>query len=153
SGTALPQVVLQTCRMPFRPSEPPVVVGAIPTGARWMAVSARAEAGPIAVTVSNIEFTRLATTVTVAVENAADADADLFTAIGDARMIDSAGRRYTVRMLPSDLPDKVSARSRGRGRLVFDPLPIPPAVNAATLAIPGVRVGAATYDISIDLRF
>lgn len=153
SGTALPHVVLHACRMPFRPNEPPVALGAIPAGARSIAVSARGEAGPIAVSVSNVEFTRLATTVTVEVANAADADADLFAAIGDARVTDSAGRHYTVRMLPSDLPDKVGARSRGRGRLVFEPLPIPPAVNEATLAIPGVRVGAAAYDITIDLRF
>jgi hypothetical protein len=153
SGSALPSVVLPACRMPFVPSEPPVSFGAIPTGARSIAVSAQAEAGPIAIRVSNVEFTRLATSLTIEVENAADIDADLFTAIGEARVTDASGTRYTVRMLPSDLPDRVPARGRGRGRLVFEPLPIPPALNAATLVIPGVRVGAAAYDLTIDLRF
>jgi len=153
SGTGLPAVVLQQCRMPFRPTEPPVAFNSIPAGARSIAVSVRGEAGPIAVNVSSVEFTRLATTFTIEVENAADADADLFVAIGDARVTDAAGKRYAVRMLPSDLPDKVAARGRGRGRLVFEPLPIPPAVNTATLVIPGVRVGATAYDISLDLRF
>jgi hypothetical protein len=153
SGTGLPPVVLQQCRMPFRPNEPPVAFNSISAGARSIAVTARGVAGPIAVNVSNVEFTRLATTVIVDVENAADAEADLFTAIGEASVTDAAGRRYAVRMLPSDLPDKVAARGRGRGRLVFEPLPIPPAVSAATLAIPGVRVGAAAYDLKIELRF
>lgn len=153
SGTALPPIVLQACRMPFVPSEPPVSLGAIPTGARSIAVSARAEVGPIAIRVSNVEFTRLATSLTIEVENAADVDADLFTAIGDARVTDASGTRYAVRMLPSDLPDRVPAGGRDRGRLVFEPLPIPPALNAATLVIPGVRVGTAAYDLTIDLRF
>jgi hypothetical protein len=153
SGVGLPSVELRNCQMPFRPSEPPVVLNPPPPGARTFAVSARADSGPIVVTVSSVEFNRLATTLTVTVENSAEVDADLFTAIGETRLVDNTGKVYLVRMLRSDLPDRVGPRSQGRGRLVFEPLPIPPITSSATLTIPGVRVAPASYDISIDLRF
>ncbi len=153
SGAGLPPVELRNCQMPFRPSEPPVALNPPPPGARTFAVSVRADAGPIVVSVSSVEFNRLATTLTVTVENSAEANADLFTAIGETRLVDNTGKVYLVRMLRSDLPDRVGPRSQGRGRLVFEPLPIPPITISATLTIPGVRVAPASYDISIDLRF
>jgi hypothetical protein len=39
------------------------------------------------------------------------------------------------------------------GRLVFEPLPLPPTVRSATLTLPGVSVGDAAYDITLELRF
>ncbi len=153
SGAGLPSVELRNCQMPFRPSEPPVVLSPPPPGARTIAVSARADAGPIVVSVSSVEFNRLATTLTVTVENSAEMEADLFTAIGETRLVDNTGKAYLVRMLRSDLPDRVGPRSQSRGRLVFEPLPVPPEVSSAQLTIPGVRVAAETYDIRIDLRF
>ncbi len=153
SGAGLPPIELRNCQMSFRPSEPPVAVTPPPLGARTIVLSARADTGPVAVSVSSVEFTRQATTLTVVVENSAEVDADLFVAIGETRLVDNTGKAYAVRMLRSDLPDRVGSRSQGRGRLVFEPLPIPPAVISAALTIPGVRVGAEAYDIRLDLRF
>ncbi len=153
SGTGLPRVELQRCQMPFRPSEPLAVLSPLPTAMRTISLSARADAGPLSVGISNIEFTRFATTLAIVVENAAEADADMFTAIGEARLVDNMGNSYAVRILPSDLPHRVVARSLSRGRLVFEPLPIPPAVSSAVLTIPGVRIADAAYDLKIDLRF
>jgi hypothetical protein len=153
SGQGYQPVELRNCQMSFRPSEPPVAAVPPPPGARTLVLNARAEAGPVVVNVSRAEFTRQATTLTVVVENSAGEDADLFVAIGQARLVDSAGSAYAVRMLRSDLPDRVGARSQGQGRLVFEPLPIPPAVTSAVLTIPGVRVAAETYDLRLDLRF
>jgi hypothetical protein len=152
SGAGLPPAELQACRMPFRPGEPPVAY-TIPAGARTFGLDARAAAGPMAVHVSNAEFTRQATTLTVMVENAGEAEANLFVAIGEARLVDNTGQAYAVRMLRSDLPDRVAARSQVRGRLVFEPLPIPPAVTSAVLTLPEIRAGSEAYQLKVDLAF
>jgi hypothetical protein len=152
-GAGLPPVELRNCQMPFRPSEPPVVLTPPPPGARTIALSARADAGPIVVSVSGVEFTRQATTLTMVVENSAEVDADLFVAIGEARLTDDAGKTYAVRMLRSSLSDRVAPRDQSRGTLVFEPLPIPSTPTSAVLTMTGVRVAGAQYDIRLDLRF
>jgi hypothetical protein len=153
SSAALPPAELRGCQMPYRPSQPPVVVSPVPAAPRTFLISARATAGPVAVSVSKVEFARHATTVSVAVENGAAVDADLFVAIGQAELVDGAGRAYAVRMLRSDLADRVAAGGQVRGILVFDPLPMPAGKVSAVLLMPGVRVAGATYDIRIDLQF
>lgn len=124
-----------------------------PSGTRTLALSARATAGPIAVAVTSVEFARELTSLVVSIENAADIETNLFNAISDARLVDNTGKTYAVRVLRSDLPDRVPPRSSVRGRLVFEPLPLPPTVRSATLTLPGVSVGDAAYDITLELRF
>jgi hypothetical protein len=152
-GGTLSVVEMRNCQMPFRPSRPPVVFTPTPTAPRAFSVSARANAGEVVVSVSKVEFARHATAVSVTVENGAAVDADLFVAVGQAELIDSVGNSHAVRMLRSDLPNLVAARSQAGGMLVFDPLPMPLATTYAVLMMPGVRVGDAAYDIRIDLRF
>jgi hypothetical protein len=152
SGAGPAPVELRGCQMPFRPSQPPVVY-AVPPGARTFDLDARGVAGPIALSVSGAEFTRQATTLTVAVDNSASAEASLFVAIGDAQLVDHAGKVYTVRMLRSDLPDRAAGHGQIRGRLVFEPMPVPPQVTSAVLRLPGVQVLDSKYDLTVDLRF
>jgi hypothetical protein len=153
SGAGLPSVALRDCWMPFRPSEPPIGFGSLPPGLRTVPVNARAEAGPMALSVSSVEFTRDATTLAITVQNNGPAAADLFMAIADARLVDDTGKTYAVRIVRSDFPERVTERGEARGRLVFEPLPHPPAVTSARLTLPGIRAGGALYDLRVDLRF
>ncbi len=91
--------------------------------------------------------------LTIAVDNAGDVEANLFNAIADAKLADIAAKTYAIHVLRSDLPDKIPPRGSVRGRLVFDPLPFPPAVQSATLTLPGIRVGESSYDATIELKF
>jgi hypothetical protein len=149
SGETLPPLVLRDCVLPVRPAVPPVTLSAPAQAARSVPLSARAQSGPISVTAARVELTRFATTLDVTVENAAEGDADLFVAIGGTHLVDEAGRTYAVRMLRSDLPDRVGPRGSVRGRLVFEPAPVDAAV--LTLAMSGVRVAGADYAVTLDL--
>ncbi|MDR7418193.1 MAG: hypothetical protein QN178_04705 [Armatimonadota bacterium] len=152
-GTPLPPVEVRNCQMSFRPAEPPVGFAPLPPGLQAFPVSARAETGPIAVSVSRAEFIKDATTLIVTVENTAATPAELFMAIADARLTDGTGVTYAVRVMRSDLPNRVEARGQARGRLVFEPLPYPPAVTSARLTLPGIRTGGVLYDVDVALRF
>ncbi len=151
SGSALAAMTLH-CAMPVRLLGSPGLL-AQPAAPRTIAMSARAENGPLAVNVSSIELTRQATTVSVTVENAAATEASLFVAIGLAQLVDAGGKVYAVRMLRSDLPERVGPRSQAHGRLVFEPLPLEPAVTSSVFLLPGARVGDDVYDLRVDLRF
>jgi hypothetical protein len=153
SGTPLPRLELRNCTMPVRPLAPPASAGPLPPPARTIPMTVRVETGPLAVSVSSVEVTRLATSLTVTVENTASTEASLFVAIGQAQLVDASGKTYAIRMLPSDLPDRVGPRGQARGRLVFEPLPQNPAVTSASLLLPGIRVGDAVHDLRVDLRF
>lgn len=122
-------------------------------GPRTIGLSARSTAGPIAVAVTTVEFAALLTTLGVSVENTAEVEVNLFNAIAEARLLDGAGKTYAVRVVRSDLPDRVPPRGSVRGRLAFEPLPLPPAVSRATLTLPGIRVGEALHDVTLELRF
>lgn len=152
SGAALPALTLQPCAMPARLLGSPGLVRQ-PASPRTIPMSVRVETGPLAVSVSSIELTRLATTLSVTVENAAETEASLFVAIGQAQLVDAAGKVYAVRMLRSDLPERVGPRSQVRGRLVFEPLPLEPAGASGVFVLPGARVGDDVYDLRMDLRF
>ena len=121
--------------------------------AKLVPLNARAAAGPVAVSVSGVSFAKDFTTLMVSVENSATVEAGLFAALLDARLTDDAGKTYAVRLLRSDVPDRVPARGTVRGRLVFEPLPFPPALRSARLTLPEIRVGDAVYEIALDLRF
>jgi len=121
--------------------------------AKLVPLNARAAAGPVAVSVSGVSFAKDFTTLMVSVENSATVEAGLFAALLDARLTDDGGRTYAVRLLRSDLPDRVPARGTVRGRLVFEPLPFPPVLRSARLTLPEIRVGDAVYEIALDLRF
>jgi hypothetical protein len=153
SGAGVPPVELRDCQMPHRPSQPPVVLSPAPFAMRTVSVNGRGDAGPVALRVSSVEFARDATTLAVSVENSADVPADFFVAIGDARLIDNAGKTYAVRMLRSSLPDRIASHGQSQGTLVFEPLPHPPAVSSAVLLMPGVSVAGQAYDVRIDLQF
>jgi len=153
SGAALPALTLQPCAMPARLLGSPALVALPPAAPRTVAVSARVETGPLAVSVSSIELTRLATTLSVTVENAAETEASLFVAIGQAQLVDAAGKVYAVRMLRSDLPERVGPRGQARGRLVFEPLPLEPTATPGVFVLPGARVGDDVYDLRVELRF
>jgi hypothetical protein len=145
----LPAVRLEGCRLLDRP-----VPAATPTPRmKVFATRARAVAGPLAVNVSAAEFDPEFTALVVAIENGADADADLVIAIGGAELVANTGKSYVIRILRSTVPERIAPRSTAQGRLVFEPLPVPPAVAAATLVLPGVRVGEATHDLKVEVRF
>jgi hypothetical protein len=152
-SSALPPVELRNCQMPFRPAEPPIGFAPLPPGLQAVAVSARADVGPIAVSVARVEFISDATTLVMTVENSAAAPVELFMAIADARLVDNTGKTYAARTVRSDLPNRIEGRSQVRGRLVFEPLPYPPAVASARLTLPGIRAAGVVHDVSIDLRF
>ena len=140
---------IEGCRIPGRP-----VPAATPTPrVKVFATRARAVAGPLAVSVSAAEFDPEFTALVVAIENGADAEANLFNAIADAQLVDNTGKSYTIRVLRSTVPERIAPRATAQGRLVFEPLPVPPAVAAATLILPGVRVGEATYELKVEVRF
>lgn len=152
SGKAMPALTLY-CAMPVRLLGSPGLIAQSNTAPRTIPLSARAETGPLAVSVSSIELTRQATTVSVTVENAAATEASLFVAIGQAQLVDAGGKVYAIRMLRSDLPERVGPRSQARGRLVFEPLPLEAAVTSSVFVLPGARVGDDVYDLRVDLRF
>lgn len=152
SGAALPALTLQPCAMPARLLGSPGLV-AQPAAPRTILMRARVATGPLAVSVQSIELTRLATTLSVTVENAAETEASFFVAIGQAHLVDATGKLYAVRMLRSDLPERVGPRSQAQGRLVFEPLPLEPAVTSSVFVLPGARVGDEVYDLRVDLRF
>ena len=120
--------------------------------AKLVPLNARAAAGPVAVSVSGASFAKDFTTLMVSVDNSATVEAGLFAALLDARLTDG-GRTYAVRLLRSDVPDRVPARGTVRGRLVFEPLPFPPVLRSARMTLPEIRVGDAVYEIALDLRF
>jgi hypothetical protein len=152
AGVALPPLELRHCTLPVQPEGAPEPM-APPQAARTIAMSVRTETGPLTVAVSRVELTRQATTLTVTVENTAAAEASLFVAIGQAHLVDSSGQTYAVRMLRSDLPDRVGPQSRVHGRLVFEPIPPASAERVVACVMPGVRVGDDVYDLRVDLRF
>ncbi len=116
-------------------------------------MSRRAVAGPLAVSFSAAEFDPEFTALVVAIENGADAEANLFNAIADAQLVDNTGKSYAIRVLRSTVPERIGSRATAQGRLAFEPLPVPPAVAAATLILPGVRVGEATCELKVEVRF
>jgi hypothetical protein len=149
AAAALPAVPVRDCVMPVRPVMPPTPPVAPVPGARRMDSTARATAGPLTVAISAIEIARFATTLTVSVENASDREADLFAAFGRTQLVDDAAAAYPLRILKSDLPDRVSSHGTVRGRLVFEPLPLDQTPPRVTLALPGVRVGDLVHDIAV----
>src|SRR3989304_1842403 len=146
-GTDTPLAPVRlTCDVP-RAAATSGAVGA----AKLVPLNARAAAGPGGVGVSGVSFAKDFTTLMVSVENSATVEAGLFAALLDARLTDDAGKTYAVRLLRSDVPDRAPAGGPVRGRLVFDPLPFPPALRSARLTLPEIRVGDAVYEIALAL--
>lgn len=145
---ALPPVRVACAYPKNRPGGATASVPAV----RAYALQERATSGPIAVTVSQIEFSQDATTLSVTFENDSDAEADLFFAKAGATLTDGAGRTYALRALTADVGDRVAAHGTLQGRLMFAPLPVPPATSAAVLTMPDVHVGDAAYDLRIELH-
>jgi hypothetical protein len=153
AGSALPAVRLRGCVMPVRPQAPPVPLAPSPPSTRRIETSARATAGPVTVSVSSLEIARFATTLHVTVENASGRDADTFVTLGGTHLVDQTQKRYALRILQSEVPERVPARGLMRGRLVFDPLPMEAPASPLTLSMPGFRIGDSTYDIAVILAF
>ncbi len=151
TAAPLPPVQLTGCQMPARAVQPDPAASPTPQ-VRMIALTARATSGPVALAVSNVEFTREATVLTVTVENAAEAEANLYNALGETTLTDNTGKIYQMRMLRSDLVDRVPPRGQVRGRLVFEPLPFPPAVTSAVLTMREIRIGDDVYEIKVELR-
>lgn len=152
SGERLATVRLTNCQVPSRGAATAPTPTPSPTpNVKAVALSARAATGPLTVSISNAEFTSDVTVLTISIENAADVEVSLFSAIGGATLTDNTGKAYAVRMLRSDLPDRVPARGRIQGRLAFEPLP--PTVTSAILTVPEIRIGDDVYEIKADLRF
>jgi len=149
SRDRLPAVQLSGCAVPGRA---PSAVRSSPE-VKTYAPNARAVAGPLQATVSTVLLAKDAASLTLTIANTGAADAALFNAIADATLTDSTGRVYAVRVLRSHLPDRIPAGGRIRGRLMFEPLRLPPAITGATLRLPGIVVGSVAYDLNIDLGF
>ena len=152
SGDSLTAAAVANCQVPTRSSASAPSPRPTPT-VRAVALSARAAAGPVTLAVSNAQFTDDLTALTIAIENTADVEANLFSAIGSATLTDSKGRSYPVRMLRSDLAERVGPRSRIQGTLAFEPMPVSPPAASAVLTIPEIRVGSDVYEIKTELRF
>jgi len=154
TAAPLTPVQLTGCQMPARPGQPATDPTASPTppATRMLTLAARATSGPVALAVSNVEFTREATVLTVTVENAAEAEANLYNALGETTLTDNTGKIYEMRMLRSDLVDRVPPRGQVRGRLVFEPLPFPPTITSAVLTMRAIQVGDDAYEIKVELR-
>jgi hypothetical protein len=148
-GAPLAALPVRDCAMPARPETPPRPLAPPIPSARRTEISARAAAGLVTMTVSAVELARFATSLTVTVENASDREADLFAAFGRTRLIDDAGAAYALRILRSDLAERVPARGMVRGQLVFEPIPLDRTPPRVTLALPGVRVGDLVHDIAV----
>jgi hypothetical protein len=150
SGEPLAALLLRTCPVPGRTagSRP---AGAPPEG-RAAAPNARGAAGPFAATVRGVLLTADATTISVSLENGGAVEGRLFNALADARLTDQLGRVYPVRMLRSDVPDRVAPGGSVHGRLVFAPLPLAPTTRGATLTLPGVAAGDAAYDLNVEFN-
>ena len=156
-GTLSPSIGRQKARVysPARAQRKPSAGSAVSAKKRprTVVVSARAASGPVAVSVASVEFARDATTLVMIIENAAESPVELFMAIADAQLMDNTGKTYAVRVVRSDLPDRIEARSQARGRLVFEPMPHPPAVTSARLTLPGIRAGGVLHDVDVHLWF
>ena len=158
-GERLTSPQLTNCLLPPRPVAPgPAAAQAAPTPAattevRRVALNARAAAGPVMVSVSGVEFSRDATVLTMTIQNSGDVEAELFNAVGNATLTDNTGKSYAARFLRSEVPDRVAPRGQIEGRLAFEPLPLPPAVNAALLTMSEIRVGNEIYEVKVQLRF
>ncbi len=159
-GERLVSPQLTNCLLPPRPVAPAPAAApqASPSPAyvpevRTVALNARAVVGPVIVSVSSVEFSRDATMLAMIVENTGEVEADLFSAVGNATLTDNAGKSYAVRFLRSELADRVAPRGQIGGRLAFEPLPFPPAVNSAILTMPEIRVGSDVYEAKVQLRF
>lgn len=119
--------------------------------AKVVTLRAQANAGPLWATVAAVEFARDATTVSLTLANEGDAEIDLFSAVAGATLAEGTGRVFAVRLLRSTFPDRLPAAARARARLVFEPVPPPPAVIAMALVLPDIRVGEQTYVLRVDL--
>jgi len=71
--------------------------------------------------------------------------------IMEATLTDSAGRVFPVRLLR--FPDRLAPSGQARVRLVFEPVPAPPATSTAVLTIPDLWIGDQAYEIKVELRF
>lgn len=150
SGDSLEAVQLTNCQVPGR--RPEVAVSE-PPSVKVVALTARAATGPVSLSVSNVEFTKDITFLTVTVDNTGEAEVNLYNAIADATLTDNAGKSYAARMLRTDLAERVAPRGRIHGKLAFHPLPFPPAVTSAVLTVPQIGVGDEVYEIKVHLRF
>ncbi len=140
------------CEMPRPPASGGAAAAPAPA-MKTITMNARAAVGPLIISVPALDFAKDFTAVMLSIENSADVEANLFAVLLDTKLIDDTGRAYAVRPLRSELPARVPARGSVRGRLVFEPLPLPPAIRVTRLTMPEVRVGDAVYDIQIELRF
>lgn len=137
-----------TCSVPTlggRVASPP------PAAVRVYVMTARATSGPLTMSVERAELGKDETAFAVTIENTGDSEANLFNAIADATLTDNAGKTYFVRTLRTNLVDRIGAGGNVKGRFVFEPLL--PSTRRATLTMPGIRIGDAAHEISVQLRF
>ncbi len=125
---------------------------AAPPSVRTFALVARGRSGPIAMGVSKIVFAKDATSLEVTIENASDVEANIFFAMASATLTDKAGKSYALRVLKSEVGDRVAPHSSIRGKLTFEPMPLPPVTTGATLTMPDIRAGDAVYEVKVDLQ-
>ncbi len=146
AGEALP-ALSTICAVPTLAGQ----VAAVAPAVRSYVMTARATSGPITLSVQRVGFASAETVLSVAIENAGEAEANLFAAVADAKLTDETGKSYVVRTLRSTVPERVGPRARVEGRLAFEPLPA--TVRRATLALPEIRIGDAVHDLKSELRF
>ncbi|MBM3450143.1 MAG: hypothetical protein FJX78_04040 [Armatimonadetes bacterium] len=113
-------------------------------------MTAKATSGPVTVRVQRAEF-GIDTVLTLAIDNAATVEVNLFAAAFETRIVDETGRSYFVRTIRSTLPARVGPRARVEGRLAFDALPS--GIRKATLVFPRVRAGGEAYRLEVVMRF
>lgn len=128
--------------------------GAAPTppSVRTFTLVARGGSGPIVLGVSKIVFAKDSTSLEVTVENSSDVEANIFFAVANATLTDNAGKSYALRVLKSEISDRVAPHGSIPGRLTFEPMPLPPLTTGVTLTMPDIRAGDAVYEVKVDLH-
>ena len=124
-----------------------------PPAVRTYSMALRAVSGPIAMTLTNVQFTADATSAVVTIENTSDAEANLFFAKGGTVLTDASGKSYALSYLKTTVDDRVPAHGTVRGVLVFDPIPQPPLTAAATLTMPNIHLGDAVLELTMEIHF
>jgi len=123
------------------------------TTVRTYATALRTASGPLAMTLTRVEFAADSTSADVTVENNSDVEANLFFAKPATVLRDASGNSYALQDLKTTLPDRVPAHGSVHGILVFAPVPRPPLTTAATLSMPNVQLGQDVLELKMDIPF
>jgi hypothetical protein len=106
-------------------------------------------AGGVRLRVATLAIEREATVLTVTFENATDNALELLDVISAATLTDETGATYQSRTLRSSLPAAVPPRQTVQGTMAF--FPIPAGARKVSLTFPGVRVGDASLDLTLEM--